>query len=113
MDINHIGVVRLHELSTTNAALDCEERFHLLLCATCMQAFSAFFRKIEEDEKDLRGPAQSGTEQVQQACRAQFELLRYEITRVATLMGNDGELQTEKARVAQSRQLLAQTGAGL
>src|SRR4051812_36333192 len=66
-------------------------------------------REIEEDEKDLRGPAQSGTEQVQQACRAQFELLRYEITRVATLMGNDGELQTEKARVAQSRQLLAQT----
>jgi hypothetical protein len=52
MDINHIGVVRLHELSTTNAALDCEERFHLLLCDTCMQAFSAFFRKIEEDEKE-------------------------------------------------------------
>jgi hypothetical protein len=70
-------------------------------------------RQIEEDEKDLRGPAQAGTEQVQQACRAQFEFLRNEITRVATLMGNDGDLQTERARVAQSRQSLAQTGAGL
>jgi uncharacterized lipoprotein len=70
-------------------------------------------RQIEEDEKDLRGPAQPGTEQVQQACRAQFEFLRNEVKRVATLMGNTLDLQTERARVAQSRQLLAQTGAGL
>jgi len=52
MDMNHIGVVRLHELSTTTAALECEERFHLLLCDTCMQAFSAFFRKLEEPAKE-------------------------------------------------------------
>jgi hypothetical protein len=70
-------------------------------------------RQVQEDEKDLGGPAQPGTEAVQQACRAQFEFLRSEVTRIATLMGNDDELQRERARVAQSRQLLAQTGAGL
>ena len=70
-------------------------------------------RQIEDDEKDLRGPAQAGTEQVQQACRAQFEFLRNEVARVAMLVGNDGGLRTEKAKVAQGRQLLAQTGAGL
>ena len=70
-------------------------------------------RQIEEDEKDLNGPAQPGTEQVQQACRAQFEFLRNEVTHLATLLGNDGGLHAERDRVAQSRQLLAQTGAQL
>lgn len=62
MDTNHIGVVRLHELSTTNDALSYAERFHLLLCDTCMHAFSAFFRKLEEpDTESVTQPASGRT----------------------------------------------------
>ena len=45
MELNHIGVLRLHDLALTNGQLSMAEAHHLHTCLGCMEVFEAFARQ--------------------------------------------------------------------
>ena len=46
MELRHIGVLRLHELASTNGELSMAEAHHLCMCAGCMKVFEAIARQL-------------------------------------------------------------------
>lgn len=70
--------------------------------------------EIGHSEKELNSKSvQPPDVQLFNDCKAQFEFLRRELPLIPALMGSDHALQTEHAKIAASRQRLAEAGSSL